>query len=50
MYRILEIVLKNIGRYKKMRLKQESGTNFCDYNGNFYKKLSLGPILHYENG
>ena len=28
--------------YKKSRLKALKGTNFCDYNRDFYKKLRLG--------
>ena len=30
--------------YKKSRLRRSIGTNFCDYNRDFYKKLSLGYI------
>ena len=25
--------------FKKSRLREYKGTNFCDYNGDFYKKL-----------
>lgn len=31
-------------RYKNLRLQSFAGTNFCDYNCDFYKKLSLGHI------
>ena len=31
--------------YKKSRLRRSTGTNFCDYNRDFYKKLSLGTII-----
>ena len=31
--------------YKKSRLSRSTGTNFCDYNRVFYKKLSLGIVV-----
>ena len=31
--------------YKKSRLRRSIGTNFCDYNSDFYKKLSLETVM-----
>lgn len=36
--------------YKNLRLRPVRGINFCDYSGDFYKKLSFDSIFHCGNG
>ena len=35
----------NSPTYKILRLESLVGINFCDYNRDFYKKLSLDEVL-----